>query len=114
MYLNIQSLRYKVDELLVLLDSCDYPSAVLICEHWLRVNESVFIDNYQVVSSFCRSVFKNGGTLVLVKDSFLSENIFVSVNRFNYLLEEKVFEFSLVYCSRLNFYYFVFVQSTLW
>ena len=65
MYLNIQSLRYKVDELLVLLDSCDYPSAVLICEHWLRVNESVFIDNYQVVSSFCRSVFKNGGTLVL-------------------------------------------------
>ena len=60
MYLNIQSLRYKVDELLVLLDSCDYPSVVLICEHWLRVNESVFIDNYQVVSSFCRSVFKNG------------------------------------------------------
>ena len=38
--LNIQSMRNKCDEFLMFLESIDYPTIVLITEHWLRENES--------------------------------------------------------------------------
>ena len=41
--LNIQSLRYKKDELYVFLESLSYPSVVLLTEHWLKEYEPLHV-----------------------------------------------------------------------
>lgn len=111
MYLNIQSVRPKVDELLILLETYGYPSIVLLCEHWLKVDEPICVFEYSLINCYCRSVYRGGGTLILINNNFMKDNQFVKIDKFDELLEEKMFEFSLVYCSSLNIYILCLYRS---
>lgn len=104
MFLNVQSLRSKVYELSVLLSSLGYPSIVLLCEHWLNSEETVFTLDYTLIDKYSRSEFKHGGTMILIYNSFPECNNFIKVNKYEHLLEEKSFEFSMTYFSNLSLY----------
>lgn len=86
------------------LDSLNYPSLVVLCEHWLKPEEALSIPNYILLSKFCRSVTPHGGSAILINREFLDLYSFKNVCKFNDLLEEKTFEMCIVYCSRVNVY----------
>ena len=52
--LNVQSIRNKINEFEVFLESLNYPSIILLTEHWLQPNESCYIQNYLTVSVYSR------------------------------------------------------------
>lgn len=95
MLLNIQSVRNKVDELFILVESLKFPSIVLLTEHWLKPDEPLYIPGYCVISKFCRSNAEHGGTVALVGDA-ICEN-FSTFDGFDDLLVEGQFEFSVIH-----------------
>ena len=64
MLLNIQSIRNKTDELYLYLDTGNYPDVLVITEHWLNQDESLFLPNYILLAKYCRTVTIHGGTLI--------------------------------------------------
>lgn len=102
--LNIQSLRNKSDELHLFINQCECPNIVLITEHWLKEGELFFMPGYSAISSFCRNMFGHGGCMILVNTKFLTVNCFKPIVKFNDLLEEKIFEFSIAYSKAINVY----------
>ena len=60
--------------------------ALCICEHWLASDEIfLYIPNgYCLGSAYCRSVYKNGGTSIFIRDGLLFEVI----NTHNYCSEK--------------------------
>lgn len=109
--LNVQSLRNKSAELTLFIDQCRYPNFVLITEHWLREGELTFIPGYVVLSSFCRTIYGHGGCMILVNEEFLADNYFQSLTKFNDLLEEKIFEFAVVFSKSLNIHIICIYRS---
>ena len=97
--LNIQSIRHKTDDLFLLLEELHFPDIVAITEHWLNVDEPVFINNYSTVARFNRTNVSHGGTLIMSKS-----NDFWVVTKLDNLLSEKIFEFSIVYNKKYNLY----------
>lgn len=97
-------MRNKNGELILFLDSINFPDIVVLTEHWLKCDELYCLENYVTVSKFCRSDSVHGGTLIMVKKKTLETLNFVNVDRFDYLLEEKCFEFSVIHSKRLNLY----------
>ena len=95
--INIQSLRHKTDELFLLLEELNFPEIIAITEHWWNVDEPVFLKNYTTVTRFSRSNLSHGGTMILSTNSDFS-----AVAKFDNLLSEKVFEFSIVYHKTLE------------
>lgn len=102
--LNIQSIRSKISELELFLACNEYPSIVIITEHWLNKNETVFIERYTILSKFCRTNFIHGGTLILGRSDFLELYDFTNIERFDNLCCDKDFEISVVYCACLKLY----------
>lgn len=94
MLLNIQSVRNKTDDLFIILECLKSPSIVLLTEHWLAPGEPLHIPGYVVLSKFCRANFEHGGTVALVNEC-ISEN-FSNFDKFDDLLVEKQFEFSII------------------
>lgn len=111
MLLNIQSIRNKVDELKLFIESVQNPDFILLTEHWLKENEPLFLDDYDLLASYCRTKHVHGGTMILIHTRMLRAYNFVSVDRLNYLIVEKEFEFSMVCCSSLNFYIICIYRS---
>lgn len=62
---NIQSLSNKQDSLLLNLYDCN-ADIVCLTEHWLSASNInlVSLENFVLVSSFCRSTFKHGGVAI--------------------------------------------------
>lgn len=104
MLLNIQSLRNKTAELYLFLSSINFPQILLLTEHWLKVNEPLHLDGYRSISRFSRSLSKGGGTVILARTDILDYYGFVPYNDFDYLIDEKKFEVSVVYSNRFNMY----------
>ncbi|KAG5865456.1 hypothetical protein JTB14_034316 [Gonioctena quinquepunctata] len=101
--INIQSIRNKIDDLYIYLENLDSPKLVLVTEHWLNPQEPICVPGYKCISRFDRVTAEHGGTLILDN---VNEDIFtfVNVEKFSNLLEEKNFEFSLVYCDAYSLY----------
>ncbi|XP_050305755.1 uncharacterized protein LOC126742922 [Anthonomus grandis grandis] len=91
-----------MDELHLLLDTCNFPDFVLLTEHWLRPSECFLISDYLPISNFCRQQSIHGGTMILARQTI--ETIFCNIDKYDNLLLENVFEFSLSFCKRFNLY----------
>jgi hypothetical protein len=68
---NVQSLWNKRRELTVLLNSslqAIYVDALCLTEHWLNESQLTLIEinNFKLVSKFCRKQSKGGGSCILV------------------------------------------------
>lgn len=111
--MNIQCIRNKTDDLYVFLQDLDFPGLVLITEHWLKINEPVYIPNYSVLSLYSRSNSYHGGTLILINNTMMNSLSFISINKFDDALVEKLFEFSIVYCSVIDMYIVCIYRSPL-
>lgn len=74
LHINIQSLRNKTNELeAFIIETFPETSIICITEHWLKENEidAYSINGFHIASKFCRSEFSHGGTLTLLKNSFV-------------------------------------------
>ena len=93
---NFQCIKNKIYELDVMLND-ELRDLDIICgtEHWLNEKEinSYPLPNYKISSSFCRSNYKNGGSIIFVKDSIPGKHTEKKLTY--YLNEEKVFEHSV-------------------
>lgn len=72
MLINVQCIRNKLLELEILIGS-HQPDILCVCEHWLSREEipSLNIPGYNVVASYCRTLNKNGGVAILVKEDIV-------------------------------------------
>lgn len=104
MLVNIQSISNKINELNLFVDHLNYPDFVLITEHWLKEGEPFFLPQYFLISKYCRLNSIHGGTLILIKQSFLQSCCFTSTDKFDCFIVEKLFEFSVVYCPQMCIY----------
>jgi hypothetical protein len=68
---NIRSIRNKKELAIFLNDVCNNPDILCISEHHLSVSElSIFsVTKYKIATGFSRTVCKNGGVCILVKDN---------------------------------------------
>lgn len=100
-YLNIQSLRYKINELESFLLSNDTDYDVLcVSEHWLNEAEVKLLNicGMRVSSNFCRSVYQHGGVAILAKPCLQ----FLPLLEINKISVELHFEVSAALCVKLN------------
>ena len=77
MSLNIQSVRNKIDEFSILLNDFHDPELIVLCEHWLKDLEPLFIPNYVIVDNYCRLNTSCGGTLIMIREDLLGYYSFV-------------------------------------
>lgn len=77
--INIQCISNKINNLEVLLIE-EKPDIVSIAEHWsVKENiELMRLSDYKLVSYYCRTSHKNGGTAIYVKNTLRATNIDVS------------------------------------
>ena len=99
---NVQSLNNKLLELSISL-SIDDINADILCfaEHWLGENQlnSVYIDQFKLVSSFSRSIRTGGGSSIFVKNFLRTKDV-------DYLTgfgRENTFELSAIELIDFNF-----------
>ena len=100
--LNVQSIRNKINEFEVFLESLNYPSIILLTEHWLQPNESCYIQNYLTVSVYSRQNSLHGGTMILINYEFFYSFQFSNITKYDSLLCEGIFEFSIIYNKTNN------------
>lgn len=104
--INIASIRHKIDELSLFLEELDFPQLVAITEHWLKELEPIFLENYFTVARYDRPSSPHGGSLILARDS-----TFTLVDKYNYLLAEHFFEFTIVYSKIMDLYIICIYRS---
>ena len=100
-----------MDELLIFLHNLNCPNILLFCEHWLKPDEPVHIPNYNVLAKYCRESALHGGTIIFIDAECGEQFSFKMINTFDCVLEERVFELSVVYCKRLNLYILCLYRS---
>ena len=75
---NVQCLNNKLLDLSISL-STDEVNGDVLCfiEHWLKANQfnSVYIDQFKLVSSFCRSTRIGGGSSIYVKNFLRTKDL---------------------------------------
>jgi len=98
---NVQSLYNKLLDLSISI-STDDTNADVLCftEHWLKMNQldTIFIDQFKLVSSFSRSTRVGGGSSIFVKD-FLRTKVVVYIDRLGC---ESTFEVSATELTDFN------------
>jgi hypothetical protein len=75
---NVQSLFNKQMKLMVLLNtSLHNINALCFTEHWLSEDQLnlLVINNFKLVSKFCKKDFKNGGSCIFVKNDLKVKEI---------------------------------------
>lgn len=102
--LNIQSVRNKGNELYIFLEQHNLPNLVFLTEHWLRSEEPFECQNYVIASKYCRTQSQHGGTMILVNQNALRDLTLNNIEKFNHLIVEKEFEFSLIHDSKNNIF----------
>lgn len=98
--LNINSIRNKSAEFSILLSEIGKPDILCLTEHHLRPQETVVLDDYNVISCFTRNRFKRGGTIILGKSS----TSFINVDKYDSLNSEKDFELTCAFSKILHIY----------
>lgn len=70
-YINIQSLRHKIGEIEVLLDSMNSYDFLCFSEHWMNADEinTVRIHNFHCISSYARTQSKHGGVALFAANT---------------------------------------------
>ena len=78
-HLNVNSLRNKVDQLEVFLES-EEPNIMCFSEHHLKEQErgTIFFENYYEGSAYCRQQKTRGGTVIYVDKKNRSEELRVA------------------------------------
>lgn len=92
-HINIRSLRKKLDNLFVLLNSIDFPEVIIcITETPCSADEInlIILQGYTLADSFSRSVFKGGRTAIFVRD-----DICFSLKSLKCARSDKQFEYAL-------------------
>lgn len=102
--LNVQSIRNKTDEFSIFLEDVNGPEIVLLTEHWLKPNEPCCVPGYLTVSIFVRENSIHGGTAILLKQNVYNIDSVSPVLKYNALLVEREFEFSIIYIRNFNMY----------
>lgn len=102
--MNIQSIRNKCDDLCVLLDEMEKPDFVLLTEHWLKPDESFYISDYLILSTYSRKNSIHGGTTILVKNKICDNFGANKCANYDSQLIEKEFEFSIIFVKVYNLY----------
>lgn len=67
---NVQSLNNKLLDLSISISTEEVTADILcLTEHWLKVDQinNVHIDQFKLISSFCRSTQSGGGSSIFVK-----------------------------------------------
>lgn len=97
----MRSIRNKVHQLEAALVENDI-DVLCLSEHWLLEEEatSLSVDGYNIVSYTCRTNYKGGGTVILVKKSINSENV---LNLNNFIVEGCI-EVCAVFLKDFNMY----------
>ena len=76
LHINIRSLACKLNELQIFLND---NSLDILClsEHWLDVNclNTIKIDNYYLLSEFCRESRKHGGVAIFARQNFRCKKV---------------------------------------
>lgn len=104
--INIRSIRNKTDELFLFLEELGFPPLVAVTEHWLEVNEPFFVEKYTTIARYDRPSSAHGGTLILSRN-----NDFSLITKYDFLLNEAFFEFSIVYNKNLYLYIICIYRS---
>lgn len=73
MHLNVQCLSNKISLLETYCQKYK-PNILCIDEHWLTNDKIIctYINDFSLITSFCRSKRKNGGTAIFVQNSIAS------------------------------------------
>ena len=98
---NVQSLYNKLLDLSISISTDDINADVLcFTEHWLKMNQldTIFIDQFKLVSSFSRSTRIGGGSSIFVKDFIRTKEV-VYINRLGC---ESTFEVSAIEFTDFN------------
>lgn len=97
----MRSIRNKVHQLEAALVENDI-DVLCLSEHWLLEEEatSLSVDGYNIVSYTCRTNYKGGGTVILVKKSINSVNV---LNLNNFIVEGCI-EVCAVFLKDFNMY----------
>ena len=98
---NVQSLYNKLLDISISVSTDDINADVLcFTEHWLKMNQidTVYIDQFKLVSSFSRSTRSGGGSSIFIKD-FLRTKEVVYINRLGC---ESTFEVSAIELTDFN------------
>ena len=83
----------------LLLEQLKFPEIIAITEHWLNTDEPVFVKNYTTIARFNRSNLSHGGTMIMSTNKNLT-----AITKFDHLLAEKMFEFSIIYHIAYDLY----------
>lgn len=107
LHINIQSLNNKILELELVSHNSDI-SFICLNEHWLTTNEidNVIVDNYYLVSKYCRPTRKHGGVCI-----FARHDIECTPINLDYLNNEINFEIAGLRSK--DFYIFTIYRSPL-
>lgn len=79
------------------------PTFVLLTEHWLTETELCHIQEYEVVSKYCREK-GYGGTVILGYKNFLADYVTECVDQYDDLIVPNHFEFSLGFIKFFNIF----------
>lgn len=85
-FVNVQSITNKINEIESLLtdEQSDFHNVSVLCisEHWLHSSEasSLWLTGYNICSFLCRSIFKNGGVLQLIKNNINTDLLLTELN----------------------------------
>lgn len=86
------------------MENNNFPDLFLVTEHWLKYDESIYLQNYSVISNFSRKCSIHGGTMIFIKNDFSKKSDFINFNKFDHLLVEKEFEFSIIFSRQNNLF----------
>src|SRR5215475_5831628 len=98
---NVQSLYNKLIDISISI-STDGINADVLCstEHWLKINQidTIYIDQFKLVSNFTRSTRTGGGSSIFVKEHLRTKEV-VYINRLGC---ESTFEVSTIELKHFN------------
>lgn len=103
LYLNVQCIRNKIN-FLEALTVDKYFNVVCLSEHWLNKKEvsDFVIENFNIKSYFCRETYKNGGVIILVKNSDFKQMNIKTLHHLENLSIEKDCEIAAILINEIK------------
>lgn len=104
MHMNVQCIKNKINIIEGILENRK-PDYLCITEHWLKQQETDFccIKGYSIASAFCRQTYKNGGAMILCKETIKYKEL----QNINKLSQEKHCELAALEGNEPNGKHFV-------
>ncbi|KAG5888418.1 hypothetical protein JTB14_016322 [Gonioctena quinquepunctata] len=75
-FINIRSLRNKLEELELFIDN-EKLDIICLCEHWLHQDIIKYygIENFSLVNNYCRTQSNHGGVMIYVNSKFKTKKL---------------------------------------